>query len=330
MKNYIVPIIKTDAYNIKWSRCICGKICRYFLVSQVFMNVTEEEFSTIKSLVGETITKENLRFVDSFVHETLSMFMPVGGNCGYAVSPDHRHPSYMFVLSYDNETTVFVGKNKLEPYPNSIFCLSPEIEHHEVQNYLPPKYCAIFIAKEMFEKNLTAYTQEELCLEGVIVDMKSTKLNMLVKEFMYESQNRHASKEIVLDNLASLVTHEIVRTILAYDAPPTHVSDNQAINEVIRHINTNYEQHITLEELAALSNLSKSHFTKVFSESMKLTPMEYLKTIRLQNAKKMLLSNHLSVTQVSQQCGFNSSSYFTKSFKEAFNETPKEFAQRAK
>jgi len=294
------------------------------------MHVREEEFSTVKTLVGETITRENLRFVDSFVHETLSMFMPVGGNCGYAVSPDHRHPSYMFVLSYDNETAVFIGKKKLEPYPNSIFCLSPEIEHHEVQNYLPPKYCAIFIAKDMFEEILNVYTQEEIYLEGVIVDMKSTKLNMLVKEFMYESQNRHASREVVLENLASLVTHEIVRTVLAYDAPPPYVSDNQAINEVIRHINTHYEQPITLEELAAVSNLSKSHFTKVFSESMKLTPMEYLKTIRLQNAKKMLLSNRLSVTQVTQQCGFNSSSYFTKTFKEAFNETPKEFAKRAK
>ncbi len=294
------------------------------------MNITEEEFDTVKNLVGESITKENLRFVDSFVHETLSMFMPVGGNCGYAVSPDHRHPSYMFVLSYDNETAVFIGKKRLEPYPNTIFCLSPGVEHHEVQNYLPPKYCAIFIAKDMFEKNLAVYTQEDLSLEGLIVDMKSTKLNMLVNEFIDEAQNRHASGGIVLGNLASLVTHEVIRTILEYDAPAPYVYDNQAINEVIRYINTHYEQQISLEELAAVANLSKSHFTKVFSENMQLTPMEYLKTIRLQNAKKMLLSHRLTVTQVSQQCGFNSSSYFTKIFKEAFNETPKEFAQRTR
>lgn len=294
------------------------------------MKVTEEEFSSIKNLVGETITKENLLFVDSFVHETLSLFMPIGGNCGYAVTPNHTHPSYMFVLSYDSETAVFVGQSKFEPYPNTIFCLSPEIEHHEVQNYLPPKYCAVFIQKELFEQNLTAYTQEELCLEGVIVDMKSTKLNMLIKEFIYESQNRHVSKAIVLDSLSSLITHEIIRTIIKYDSHPAYISDNQAINEAIKHININYEQNITLDDLATLSKLSRSHFTKVFAENMKVTPMEYLKIIRLQNAKKMLLSNRLPITQVSQQCGFNSSSYFTKTFKEAFNETPKEFAQRAK
>jgi len=294
------------------------------------MNVTEEEFSTIKNLVGDAITRENLLFVDSFVHETLSIFMPIGGNCGYAVTPDHTHPSYMFVLSYDSETAVFVGKRKLEPSPNTVFCLSPEIEHHEVQNYLPPKYCAIFIQKEFFEQNLNAYIEETMHFNGVIVEMKSTKLTMLIKEFVYESQNRHASKEIVLDSLSSLVTHEIIRTVIEYDAHPVHLSDNQAINEAVKHININYEQNITLDDLATLSKLSRSHFTKVFIENMKVTPMEYLKIIRLQNAKKMLLSNRLSVTQVAQQCGFNSSSYFTKSFREAFNETPKEFTQRSK
>jgi AraC-like DNA-binding protein len=56
--------------------------------------------------------------------------------------------------------------------------------------------------------------------------------------------------------------------------------------------------------------------------------MEYLKSIRLQNAKKMLRSNELNITQVAQLCGFNSSSYFTKSFREVFGETPKEFRKR--
>jgi len=63
---------------------------------------------------------------------------------------------------------------------------------------------------------------------------------------------------------------------------------------------------------------------------MKVSPMVYLKTIRLQNAKKMLSAKELSITQVARQCGFNSVSYFTKLFKEYFNETPKEFMRRMK
>lgn len=292
------------------------------------MDVRDKEFSIVQKLVGDSIIKEHLLFVDSFIYEKLSMFMPVGGNCGYAITPGHTHPAYMFVISYDSESAVYVGENKFESSPNSMFCLSPEIEHHEVQNYLPPKYCAMFIQKEFFEQSLNSYMDEPLHIEGRRVDMKSQKLDMLSKEFINEAQNTHTSKGVVLDSLSAMITHEIIRTILECNSHPVDVSDNQAVNEAIKHININYEQNITLDDLAKISKLSKSHFTKVFTLSMQVSPMEYLKTIRLQNAKKMLLSNGLSITQVSQQCGFNSPSYFTKSFKEAFNETPKEFIQR--
>lgn len=294
------------------------------------MNSSNKDFETVRTLVGESITKENLLFVDSFVHRTLSIFMPIGGSCGYAVSPKHKHPSYMFVIAYDSETTVYVGDEKYETAPNTMFCLSPNIAHHEVQNYLPPKYCAIFIDKDLFESTFTFYSKKSSLLNVLIIDIKNSKLSMLVKEFIFESQNIHLSKDIMLDNFASLVTHEIVRNIFKYDLRSFNITDSQMINKVVEFININYDKNINIDDCSTLVKLSKSHFTKIFSSKMNVSPMEYLKLIRLQNAKKMLLSKSHKITKVSQQCGFNSPAYFTKSFKEAFHETPKEFMQRVK
>ncbi|WP_415397551.1 helix-turn-helix domain-containing protein [Sulfurimonas sp. CS5] len=294
------------------------------------MNTSNKDFDKVRALVGETITKENLLFVDSFIYKALSIFMPIGGSCGYAVSPKHKHPSYMFVIAYDNETTVYVGDEKYETSPNTMFCLSPNIEHHEVQNYLPPKYCAIFIDKDLFENAFMLYSKELLLLNALVIDIKNSKLNMLIKEFIFESQNIHQSKDIILDKLSSLVIHEIVRNILKYDSRSYDITDNQMINEMVAFINTNYDKNITIDDFAALTKLSKSHLTKLFSNNMNVSPMKYLKLIRLQNAKKMLLSNTHTITKISQQCGFTSPAYFTKSFKEAFLETPKEFIQRVK
>ena len=291
---------------------------------------SNQNLQTIKHLVGDTITEDNLRFVDCFVSRKLSMFMPIGGNCGYAITPDHKHPSYMFVLAYDYETEVIIEGRKIQSSPNSIFCLSPGIEHHEVQNYLPPKYCAIFIEVALFEENLKDYTQELVKFNGQIVDIKNSKLDQLVRNFMLESYGNHPSKEAVLDSVAILITHEIIRNVIVYHTDETQITDNMLINEAIKFINIKFEQDITIERLAKLSKLSKSHFTKLFTEEMKVSPMVYLKTIRLQNAKKMLRAKELSVTQVARQCGFNSVSYFTKLFKEYFNETPKEYMRRVK
>jgi AraC-like DNA-binding protein len=289
-----------------------------------------QNLQIIKSLVGNDITEDNLKFIDCFVSSKLSMFMPIGGNCGYAITPDHKHPAYMFILAYDHETEVIIEGRKIQSSPNSIFCLSPGLEHHEIQNYLPPKYCAIFIEVELFEEYLKIYTQEVVSFNGQVVNIKNNKLDQFVRNFMIESYSKHPSRETVLESIAILLTHEIIRNVIEYHSDETPGTDNMLINEAIKFINIEFEQDITIEKLSKLSELSKSHFTKLFTEEMKVSPMVYLKTIRLQNAKKMLRAKELSITQVARQCGFNSVSYFTKLFKEYFNETPKEFMQRMK
>lgn len=284
----------------------------------------------IKKLVGETITKEDLGFVDSFVYEKLSVFMPIGGSCGYAVTPKHSHPSYMFVLPYDGDSEVYLEDKKIQTYPNSLFCLSPGIEHHEVQNYYPPKYSAIFIDKEFFEKHYKAYQDKTPFFKGEIFELKNNRLEGLVKDFIGETANRHGSKNIVLENLSILITHEIIRTLFDCSLESGEFSDNLAVNEAVKYININFEKDIDIQTLADISKFSKSHFSNIFAKEMKTTPMQYLKTIRLKNAKKMLLSNQLNITEAAQRCGFSSPAYFTKTFKESFNETPKEFLERSK
>ena len=292
------------------------------------MNITNKNLETIQNLVGSSITKENLRSVDTFVDDNLSIFIPIGGNCGYAITPHHKHPAYMFTISYDNETTVFIREKSINPSINDIFCLSPNIEHHEVQNYLPPKYCAIFIEKNFFEMALSYYTKKIIVMNGDVFKIQNHKLDRLIKNFMEIAEEKHLSKKILLGNISTLITHEIIRTITAYRPFVGYNSSNLLINKIVKFINIEYSNDLNIELLSQKANLSKSYFGKLFTETMGISPMEYIKKIRLQNAKKMLRSNELSITEIAQYCGFNSSSYFTKIFKETFSETPREFLKR--
>ena len=292
------------------------------------MKITTQQLQTIQMLVGSTITKENLRSVDSFVHDKLSIFIPIGGNCGYAIIPNHQHPSYMFTIAYDSETTVFINQKSIQPSVNQIFCLSPFIEHHEVQEYFPPKYCAIFIEKSFFEKACGYYSDEVLHFDGLLVNMINHKLDNLIANFIETAEELHSSKETLLENISTLIVHELLRTVTKYSSTQTHDSSNLMMNEIIKFINIEYASEIDVELLSQKANLSKSHFNKRFNDEMNTSPMDYLKSVRLKNAKKMLRSKQLSITEVAQQCGFHSSSYFAKSFKEAFGETAKEFSKR--
>jgi hypothetical protein len=58
----------------------------------------KNDLDTIRRLVG-VVTKEQLRYVDCFVSEEIALFMPMGGPCFYALTPEHTHPAYMFILN---------------------------------------------------------------------------------------------------------------------------------------------------------------------------------------------------------------------------------------
>ena len=54
-------------------------------------------------------------------------------------------------------------------------------------------------------------------------------------------------------------------------------------------------------------------------------PVNFIRTIRLKYAAKILLENNTSVKDVGYRCGFSSPAYFVKSFKDFFGQTPKEY-----
>jgi len=285
----------------------------------------QNNLELIRSLVGSSITQDDLKFIECYTSEKLAMFLPLGGNCGYAVTPDHTHPSYMFVLSYDHETVVHVGERSFQASPKSMFCLAPEVSHHEQKNYFPPRYCAIFIEKRFFEKMLAFY-EKELSLEnGLALKLESTKIDMLTKEFMLESSHKHSSSQMVQESIVNLLTHEIIRSILDESFHNNEfVSESKIITEVVKYINANYSQEVHLEGISKAVGVSASHISNIFKDEMGVSVMEYLKTLRLENAKKMLLSRTLSVTEVARQCGFNSPSYFSKLFRQRYHVRPRE------
>jgi AraC-like DNA-binding protein len=294
------------------------------------VNIKTDTLSISKKLVGKTITEENLQYVDAYMSKKLAIYTPIGGCCGYAVSPNHTHPSYMFSLPYDSETILMVRGKRVETAPNTLFALSPEIEHSEIQNYLPPKYSAIFIDKLHFEEAFSLYQEEKPFFDAVSIFLKDNRLYKLVNEFKFEAQNSFEGREVLLESLANLLTHQIIRTLLDRSTQSFYMSDNIAIGEAIKYLNRHFNEEVTVETLAKYSSLSKSHFTKLFGTSMGISPMEYLKNIRLQHAKKLLIKGDENITQVSLSCGFKSSAYFTKLFRERYGVTPSEFMKHHK
>ena len=107
-----------------------------------------------------------------------------------------------------------------------------------------------------------------------------------------------------------------------------HGSD--AVNTVIQYLNIHYSQKIVLEELAELVHTSQTYLSKLFKRETGQTVIDYLNGLRIQEAKRLLITTSKSVDEVAQDVGFSSPKYFTRIFRAYTETTPSAFRNRAK
>lgn len=87
-------------------------------------------------------------------------------------------------------------------------------------------------------------------------------------------------------------------------------------------------EQLTVATLAALVNLSRSHFTTTFRRVTGYAPLSYLNHLRMQRAVQLLNTTGLSIKQISEQLGFSDQFYFSRAFRKLHNHSPSEHRQR--
>ena len=92
----------------------------------------------------------------------------------------------------------------------------------------------------------------------------------------------------------------------------------------------NYEQPLTLADMAKAAHLSVSRFAHLFREQMGITPVDFLTNIRIDHAKRLLLTTDNNCTRICYDVGYNNQSYFTRVFKQLVGLTPSEFRNQNK
>ncbi len=91
---------------------------------------------------------------------------------------------------------------------------------------------------------------------------------------------------------------------------------------IYKHIDT----PINIDYLASSFGISKIHLHNIFKEQLDINIYESIKSIRLQKASNLLLTNKYStITEIANMCGYSSHSSFIKAFKERFEQTPRQW-----
>lgn len=94
------------------------------------------------------------------------------------------------------------------------------------------------------------------------------------------------------------------------------------------YIQQNLETSIRTNQLAALLNLSSSHFSHAFKQSFGTTPLNYVARKRIEAARQMMLSSDAPLTHIAHAHGFCDQSHFSRTFRRETGVSPQLWRQR--
>jgi len=101
-----------------------------------------------------------------------------------------------------------------------------------------------------------------------------------------------------------------------------NINNEGRFSRLIQFLRNNLHRNISVEEMAKIMNLSRSHFSRLFSEEMNTTPRRYLEDLRLKTATELLFDEQFNVKETAATCGFNEENYFCRLFKKRYGLSP--------
>lgn len=261
----------------------------------------------------------------------------------YFPVPWHYHPEYELVLVTKSTGRRMVGDhigyfNKgdlvfIGPYLPHFWVNDPEylngkantsaeaIVIHFVDSFLGNDFMNI-PEMEPFKKFLDK-SKRGLVIKG---DTKK-EINQLMHDILKASGIQRLSYLLrIFDILSASSEYEpLASPVYKYDA---QMSKRDPFSIITEYILRNFESDISLPEIAAVANMAVTTFCNFFKERYRVTFIEYLNTVRIGHACKLLKDSNRNIMEIAYSCGFNNLSNFNRQFKKFKKMTPREFRKR--
>lgn len=128
----------------------------------------------------------------------------------------------------------------------------------------------------------------------------------------------------------SAIRHLLVESILLSMARqlgldsgiPDPAVSHPVVQELLSFIARHFSDDLTLDMLSSHTGLNRSYLCRLFKKELGLTITEYINSVRIRNACRLLRESDQNITQISLQSGFNSTAYFDRQFRTLMGMSP--------
>lgn len=249
---------------------------------------------------------------------------------------DHDYTELAYILS--GKGKYLVEGREYDVEAGDLVICNPGVMHtHIVTNKDEPTIEFIAGFTDFHFKNMSQNsieTKDGSCILHTTSELKQN-LIMHCYAMIAEKESCNVGKYFMfkahLMQMLLLIMREIVSEDVYEQSQCSFESYNKnyAVKQIINYLNENYNQKISLEQIAHNMYLSPVYISKIFKEETGESPINYLIKIRLEKASDILLkSDNRSIKSIANQVGYEDVYHFSKLFKKYYGISPLYYRKR--
>lgn len=161
---------------------------------------------------------------------------------------------------------------------------------------------------------------------------------------IYELKLKENATNFFLTGLASIVFVELVIFLImlfkknrrdkviavSYEVKKVKNIKDEEMEKLLHHISSHYHEPLNVEALQQATGVSKQKVPALFKEHLNMTLKQYLNTLRLNEAKRLLETSDIPVNEVAMIVGYGNISHFNRVFKANENKSPLQYRNQKK
>ena len=241
----------------------------------------------------------------------------------------HSQNAYMFMLTFSEGGSIVSDEN-VHPIKRGTLVLIAPNKYHYTMPLVPEVYdrSKLFLTKEEAVKLFTSLGFGG-ALDSSLIYAAVPEEELAVAERAFKALFSECDSPKYGEARLAASVAELLILLDKYSANKENaVSD--IVTRAVKYVNDHIAEDIGINEIAAFVSTSKYHFCRCFKAAMGITVMEYILKTRIMLAKEMLYGTELSVSEISDLCGFSGVSYFCRAFRDDVGESPLRFRRSSR
>lgn len=246
--------------------------------------------------------------------------------------PLHWHSHLEIMLIRQGYMTAFIGEQKYTLKKGDLLVINSR-ELHSTKTWGETEYLLLQIPYDYLSRAVGGISLIRFQEYFPSITMNSTQKRLC--GCLFKLARIYTEKEegyllrfssVVYDFLYILYRNYAHR--LSRQAREKENRNFERIEEVLQYVNVNYKREISLNEVAALLNVSPEYFCRLFKRHTGQTFLEYLSAMRLARFYQDLVSTDYSITSLMDRNGISNYKVFLRTFKEAYGDSPSKIRGR--